>query len=120
MNCDISKLFNPKWICISSIKGTNNIYYYYKIVYNNKNFIFNFIENNKTGNIACKINELNYYGIENIRYKIHSILFDYEFKIIQEELKITIKRIRYYDTILRILSNKLNTDVIKKILESLN
>lgn len=116
MNYNIIKLFNPKWTCISSYKGTSNVYHYYKIVYDNNCFIFNFIENNKTGNITCKINGIVYIGIQNITYKIHNFLFDYEFKIIQKELKITTKRIRYYDTILRILSNKLNTDVIKLII----
>lgn len=117
---DIFKLFNPKLVWVSNIKGNNNIYSYHKIVYSNKEFIFELIKNYKTGIITCKINEINYYGIENIKYKIHSILFDYEYKIIQEELKITLKRIRYYDTIIKILSKKINIDVIIKILKKLH
>lgn len=117
---DIFKLFNPKLVCVSNIKGNNNIYSYHKIVYSNKEFIFELIKNHKTGIISCKINEINYYGVENIKYKIHSILFDYEYKIIQDELKITLKRIRYYDTIIKILSKKIIIDVIRKILYRLD
>ena len=117
---DLFKLFNPKLVSVSNIKGNNNIYSYHKIVYSNKEFIFDLIKNYKTGIISCKINEINYYGVENIKYKIHSILFDYEYKIIQEELKITLKRIRYYDTIIKILSKKINIDVIIKILKKLD
>lgn len=117
---NIMDLFNPKWIWTSYIKPYNIIYFYHKFVYNEDDLIFELIENCKTDIITCKINEKNYSGVENIKYKIHSILFDYEFKIMQKELKITVKRIRYYDTIIKILTKKINIDIAKKILEKLN